>query len=269
MTFTATVSGSNSPTGTVQFTVDGSNAGAPVALISGKAKFSISTLTVGAHNLTAAYSGDKADAASVSGTLTQTVTPPSTTITVASASGSADQAITLSAVLKKTGGTGLNGKTLTFSVDGATVGTATTNIVVNVSGTATLRYTIPSALAVGSHSLLASFAGDSSGSASSGTGTLTVAKSDTTVTVTNAVGTRGKAVPLTARLRRTKNGINLSGETLSFSVDGITVGTGMTASNGVATLSYVIPVGAKAGTHALTVSFVATTPTIPAAPPVH
>ena len=50
--------GVGNPTGTVQFTVDGSAFGSPVTLASGSATSgSISTLTEGTHTVTATYSG--------------------------------------------------------------------------------------------------------------------------------------------------------------------------------------------------------------------
>ncbi len=57
--FTATVMG-NLPSGTVQFLVDGSPVGGPVALVGGSAPLVVSTLTVSGspHQITAAYSGD-------------------------------------------------------------------------------------------------------------------------------------------------------------------------------------------------------------------
>ncbi len=60
VTFTATVtSGAGTPTGTVQFTDNGANMGAPVALnASGVAQFSISTLSTGLHTINVVYSGD-------------------------------------------------------------------------------------------------------------------------------------------------------------------------------------------------------------------
>ena len=70
VTFTATVaSAAGTPTGTVQFKVDGTNTGAPVALnASGVATFSIDSLTVGTHAITADYIGNASFTAS-SGTL--------------------------------------------------------------------------------------------------------------------------------------------------------------------------------------------------------
>ena len=72
VTFTATVAGS-SPTGTVQFKDGGSNLGSAVALAAGVASRSVSTLTVGMHSITAAYSGDGANSAATSNTVSHTV----------------------------------------------------------------------------------------------------------------------------------------------------------------------------------------------------
>jgi Bacterial Ig-like domain (group 3)/Galactose oxidase, central domain/Immunoglobulin I-set domain len=63
VSFTATVTanapGSGTPTGSVQFYIDGSAFGSPVALSGGSATSgSTTTLTAGPHNITAVYSGD-------------------------------------------------------------------------------------------------------------------------------------------------------------------------------------------------------------------
>jgi CSLREA domain-containing protein len=60
VTFTATVtSAAGAPTGTVQFKVDGTNLGSPVALnASGTASVSDSTIPLGMHTVTAVYGGD-------------------------------------------------------------------------------------------------------------------------------------------------------------------------------------------------------------------
>ena len=86
VTFTATVSGNSStaPTGSVSF-YDGSTLLGTVALSSmmgaARATFSTSALSVGAHTITAVYSGDSTYP-TCSTTLTQTVTPD--TVNVAS-----------------------------------------------------------------------------------------------------------------------------------------------------------------------------------------
>jgi hypothetical protein len=73
VTFTATVSpvapGAGSPTGTVQFKVDGTSLGIPVALVAGQASISTSSLSVGTRVITAEYSGDASFSGST-GTLT-------------------------------------------------------------------------------------------------------------------------------------------------------------------------------------------------------
>jgi hypothetical protein len=60
VTLTATVTSSaGTPTGTIQFKVDGTNLGSPVALeASGSASISTTTLSLGMHTITAVYGGD-------------------------------------------------------------------------------------------------------------------------------------------------------------------------------------------------------------------
>ncbi len=56
-TVTLTAS-AGTPTGTVQFAVDGVASGSPIAVISGVATYSLPTLTAGSHTIAASYSGD-------------------------------------------------------------------------------------------------------------------------------------------------------------------------------------------------------------------
>ncbi len=75
LTLTAAVSGSN-PTGTVTF-LDGSSQLATVPLsTAGSATLTTSALPSGSDSLTASYSGDGYNQSSVSGAVSQTVTPP-------------------------------------------------------------------------------------------------------------------------------------------------------------------------------------------------
>jgi len=77
--FTAAVkSACGTPTGTVQFSVDGSSYGSPVTLSNGTATMS-DALGSGSHSVVAAYTGSSAFAASTSSTLTQTVNSGSKT----------------------------------------------------------------------------------------------------------------------------------------------------------------------------------------------
>ena len=74
VTFVATVTGS-SPTGTVTFR-DGATVLGTSPLGAGQATFTMSTLSVGSHSITAAYSGDANNAASTSAALNQVVGVP-------------------------------------------------------------------------------------------------------------------------------------------------------------------------------------------------
>jgi CSLREA domain-containing protein len=60
VTFTATVSSTaaGTPTGTVQFEIDGTNVGGPVSLVGGVATFTTSSLGVGSHVVKVTYGGD-------------------------------------------------------------------------------------------------------------------------------------------------------------------------------------------------------------------
>jgi hypothetical protein len=77
VTFTATVSasepGSGTPTGTVTFKDDGKVLGTAKLDASGKASYSTKALSVGAHSITAVYSGDNNYSGSTSSVLTQNV----------------------------------------------------------------------------------------------------------------------------------------------------------------------------------------------------
>ncbi|MGE8942719.1 Ig-like domain repeat protein [Leptospira interrogans] len=80
ITLTATVTGADGPpSGTVTF-ADGANILANVTLAGGVATFSTSALSIGARNLTASYNGSTVYAVST-GILTQTVSPPTITVT--------------------------------------------------------------------------------------------------------------------------------------------------------------------------------------------
>ena len=86
VTITATVakaSGSVTPTGTVQFSVDGNNVGSAVTLSGGTAAFSTSTLTGGTHSISAMYTPatGSGSGTSIATTLNQVVNQATPTVT--------------------------------------------------------------------------------------------------------------------------------------------------------------------------------------------
>ncbi len=75
VTFAAAVSSPcGAPTGTVQFTIDGANYGAPVALSAGGIATATDTFASGSHTISASYQGTSSFGPSTSSTITITVT---------------------------------------------------------------------------------------------------------------------------------------------------------------------------------------------------
>jgi hypothetical protein len=106
VTFTATVTSANgTPTGTVTF-MDGSTPLAKRTLTNGAAKFTISTLAVGTHPMTAVYSGSPDYQGSTSAPLGQVVNQAQTAMTLHSAPNPSvhGQLVTFTAKLTSNGG---------------------------------------------------------------------------------------------------------------------------------------------------------------------
>ena len=135
VTFTATVTGGATPTGSVQFAIDGADAGAPRPLAAGKATLSLSTLGVGSHVVTARYGGDAGHSPS-SGSVTHRVDKMGTRLVAHPAVLQILPlriSLLLSATLTDATGHALSGQPVRFVVAGRTACTATTN----ASGVAT------------------------------------------------------------------------------------------------------------------------------------
>ena len=95
VTFTANVTvvapGTGTPTGSVQFSDNGTALGAPVVLGSkGTTTYSTSSLLVGGHNIVAVYSGDANFDSSTSSPFTQTVNKATATVTLSNLSHTYD-----------------------------------------------------------------------------------------------------------------------------------------------------------------------------------
>ncbi|HEX7175531.1 MAG TPA: kelch repeat-containing protein, partial [Pyrinomonadaceae bacterium] len=123
-----------------------------------------------------------------SGNATANFSTAATALTVGPASGAYGGTANLSATLKtpNASGAGVSGKTISFTLNGNSVGSAITN----ASGVATLSNVSLAGINAGSYpaGVAASFAGDASFLASSGSNSLTVSKAATTTTVTCGVG---------------------------------------------------------------------------------
>jgi hypothetical protein len=223
VTFTAKVAGSfgATPVGSVTFKNGGVAMGGAVALSGGIAKFTISTITVGSHSITASYGGSGANLASVSATLTQKVNKASTTTTIASSinPSSFNQSVTFTATVHRAFGGTATG-TVTFKDGSTVIGTRS----VSSSGIATLSTT---ALTVAVHSITASYGGDGNFLTSvSSPLAQTVKKANTKTTLSSSLNPshHGNAVTFTAKVLGAFGGAPLG--TVTFK-DGTTVlGTG-------------------------------------------
>jgi uncharacterized delta-60 repeat protein len=158
VTFTATVTSAyGTPNGSVNFTVD---ALAPVtgALVNGEATVSISNMSVGAHSISAQYTGATLYFPSTAPTpRSHTVTKASTTtgLTAAPSPSVTGQSVTFTATVAPVApGAGTPSGTVTFKEGAATLGSGTVN-----AGQASM---VTSSLSVGTHSVTAEYGGDGS-----------------------------------------------------------------------------------------------------------
>ena len=170
-----------------------------------------------------------------------------TYITVPNVSGMVGQKKTLTARLRRTGSNlALANQTITFKLDGSVIGTDTTN----TNGTASIVYALPET--IGTFTITAEFAGDSTNDPSTGSGTLTTTFADTVITVPDKTTQAGDTLNLRATLKRVGDGA-IAGKTLTFKIDGVVIGTATTNTNGVGIVSYTAPL--EVGSKTITVEY--------------
>jgi uncharacterized repeat protein (TIGR03803 family) len=238
VTFTATVStnaqGAGTPTGTVQFQIDGVNFGNPVTLAQGVALTSTSTLTRGGHTVTALYNGDTGYNPS-SIFLTQTVGPDDTTTLLASSATSSifDQAVVFTATVSANApGTGTPTGTVQFQRDGVNLG----NPVALVNGVATAS---AATLAAGDHTITALYGGDANNNPSRSSLTQSVSAAKTTMLISANVNPAplGAPVTFTATVMHAGPGTGAPTGMVQFQSDGVNLGSPVGLIGGVATTS--------------------------------
>jgi len=232
VTFTATVTpafNAGAMTGSATF-YDGANALGTVAISNGQARFTTSSLTLGTHSITAAYAGDSSYLPSTSPALLETTNSSPTTTTLSSSLNPStfNQSVTFTAtVTSSTGGTPTG--TITF-----TDGPNALGVVALSGGQAAL--TTP-ALGAGSHSIVASYSGDSADQASTSAALMQVVQmASTTLSLASNINPSGynQAVTFTASLTPQFGG-SATG-TVTFKDGANTQGTA-TVSNNLATIT--------------------------------
>jgi len=264
VTLTATVPGNpypNGPTGTVSFYDDGTllNTGAVTynsATDTYQTTFSTASLAVGTHGITASYSGDGVHIASTSWGVQRIILDQTVATTTTLTSSSTNPTVgtnfyftaTVTGISYPNGPTG----TVSFYDDGTLIGTDT---VTYNSSAYTYRTTIfGSSLAVGTHDITASYAGDAvhdpSTSAVLSQTVKDRATTTTALTTSNADVANGTLVTFNATVSGCAN-IDTGG-VVSF-YDGATLlGSTATIFPGVATFS---TAALSPGTHSITASF--------------
>jgi hypothetical protein len=196
VTFTATVSSASGiPTGNVTF-YDGTTVlGMGSLNTAGQAAFPTSSLSEGTHSITAVYGGDSNFATSTSTALTQTVNPASATNTTVASSlnpSTVGQSVTFTATVTSSAGTPSG--TAKFLDGTTTLGSGT----LNGAGVATYA---TSSLAVGAHSITASYTGNASFAPSTSTAlTQTVNQTPTAGVPTISPGSESSTSPLTVTI---------------------------------------------------------------------
>ena len=235
VTLTATA-----PTGTPSGTAvlfDGSTQLTTMSLNgSGVATYSTTQLAPGQHNLYAQYAGDASDSAGQSNALNEVVNQISTTTILASTSSTVyvGAPVTFTAAVSNSGGPTPNGNIRFW--DGSTVlGTIRTDS----SGNATLTL---STLAPGSHSIVASFIGDTDNSGSTSAAFVeTVQQIPTTTALASDMNpaNAGATIHLTATVA-IGSGAQPYGAiagSVTFSDGSVVLGTAPVDSSGVATIA--------------------------------
>jgi hypothetical protein len=237
VTLTATVTanppGSGTPTGTVQFYIDGVAQASPVSLSGGAASIALPVLDPGNYSITAVYSSSTDFLASDNTTnpLGQVVNPdPTTTIISSSANPSVfGQPVTFTAtVTANPPGSGTPSGTVTF-FDGTTnLGSET----LTSGGGGDQASVTATNLPVGTQAITASYSGDKDFLGSGGAGsvsvplTQTVNPAQTTTTLAqNGSIEPGQSVTFTATVAPVPPGAGTPTGTVTFYLDGAPIDT--------------------------------------------
>jgi hypothetical protein len=142
------------------------------------------------------------------------------------------------------------GATITYTTSGSAIGTAVTD----AHGVATLAYTVPQNAAIGTSKYTASLTGNGLYVDVSSSNNLAISQHSVKISGSGVSGKVGQTVSLSATITR-DDATKLGGATLTFAIDGTSVGSATTDTNGVATLSYTIPSSLTTGKHTLTATF--------------
>jgi len=173
-------------------------------------------------------------------------------ITVPAVSGAVGQTVTLSAkMIDANSGANLDGRMLTFLVDGTAVGSAKTN----TEGVAAINFRLPGNAGVGDKPVSVLFDGDETYLAARGDNILSIGKAATSLTVAPLFGKIGQRVALSANLTENAKNSPVAGKVLNFKVNGGSAGAATTDAQGRASLAFTLPSGLGSGNKTIAVEF--------------
>jgi hypothetical protein len=258
VTFTATVrpksAGPGVPTGTVTFEDFGATLGTGTLNSTGHATFSTASLARGNHAITVVYGGDSGFSGSTSGPWGQTVNKDATSTALAAPSTSSvfGQSLTFTATVSANPpGAGTPAGLVIFK-DGTT--TLASQMLKVVSGMDEAVFSTR-ALAVGSHTITASYNGSVSFFGSASGAASDSVNPDATTSVVNASVSPsivGQAVTFTARVRASLPGSGIATGTVTFKDFSKILGTATLTSAAQATFS---TSSLSLGNHSITVVY--------------
>ena len=200
----------------------------------------------GTYNYTASFAGDSTYASSGDSTNTVSVGLRPAVMTAQDVTTQSSEVFTVSATMRD----GLNsniiaGKSVSFVFQSVTHVAVT-----NASGTATTTYTAP--VSSGAYGYIASFAGDSAYSASSGSASVSIGRRASVLAAAPAAAYGGNVFTAAATLTDNLTAGLVSGKSVTFVFQGSTQAA-VTNASGVATVTYTAP--ATAGAYNYTASF--------------
>ena len=232
-------------TGSVAF-MQGSATLGTAALSHGKASFSTSFPAAGTIQVTAVYPGDANNQTSTSSPVSETVNDPTTTTTLATSGSPAyvGQTVTFTATVSSTYGAIPDGETVTFLDGSNTIGTGST-----AGGVAKFA---TSSLTSGTHSITASYPGDSTYQPStSHVVSQSIQKNTVTVTLTPNANPSVYGLPVTFTVTVTSSGPAPTG-TVTVKNSGASLGTASLNSQGAAAVT---TVNLGAGSYGISASY--------------
>jgi hypothetical protein len=236
----------------VSFSIAGTNVGSVNTDASGLATLNWA-ITSGAASRTigADFAGDVSFLpCSGSATLTSTVQP--TKVYVVDRLNVKIKTYTvLKAYLYTTANVILPGRTLSMSVDGTSLGSQVTN----GSGYIQYGYTVPEGVGAGNRVVGSSWAGNAGYPASSNTGKLGVVQGNLYIWPYVRSGKRGTVHPLKGYVRSLPDYVIQPGKSITFKVNGSTIGSANVAADGWATVNWTIPAGEPVGSHTAAAEF--------------